>query len=282
MKIKSGDQVLILSSDNKTFLVTAVEGKSMGTHLGELKVQDAIGMEYGETIYSNLEHPFFLLEPTIEDKMMKVKRHTQIIYPKDAGLILLKTGITPGMRVIECGTGSGSLTIALANAVAPSGRVYTYDRREKHLENARNNIEQAGFGEFVECKLREVEEGFDEEDVDVVILDLPSPWAGIPPAAKAVRGGGRIASLSPTFNQVEKCVADLKKHGFVFIDTIEVLVRHIRVSTGKTRPVDRMVSHTGFLTFGRKVNKALTEAPNSVELAESKDEEPKTNGEESV
>ncbi|MFI5324246.1 MAG: tRNA (adenine-N1)-methyltransferase, partial [Thermodesulfobacteriota bacterium] len=198
---------------------------------------------------------FILIETTIEDMKMKVKRFTQIIYPKDAALIILKTGIGPGMRVIECGAGSGSLTIALANAVAPSGMVYTYDRSEKFMENARKNVQYAGFAPFVEFKLREASDGFDEVDVDVVVLDLPSPWDGIASASCALRGSGRIASLSPTYNQVERCVEVLGEEGFVLIETVEVLVRNIRVSTGKTRPMDRMVSHTGFLTFGRKALK---------------------------
>ena len=260
MKVKEGDRVLILSPDEKTYLVAVHEGKSIGTHLGEVPVGDAIGLEYGERIYSHLRHPFLVLEPTLEDRMMKVKRHTQIIYPKDAGLMLLKCGITSGMRVVECGTGSGALTIALANAVAPDGKVYTYDRREEFLENARQNVENAGYSDYVEFKLREAQEGFDEEGIDVAIIDLPSPWDGIPAAARALRGGGRIASLSPTYNQVERCVERLIEEGFVLVETLEVLVRNIRVAKGKTRPVDRMVSHTGFLTFGRK---ALPEVESS-------------------
>ncbi|MGB2693372.1 MAG: tRNA (adenine-N1)-methyltransferase [Thermodesulfobacteriota bacterium] len=265
MKIKTGDHVLIISPDEKTFLVVVSEDKKMGTHKGEINLGDCIGKSFGERIHSNLEHAFLLLEPTLEDKMMKVKRHTQIIYPKDAAYMILKTGIQSGMRVIECGAGSGSLTMALANAVAPSGMVYAYDVREKHLENAKMNIENAGYSQYVEFKLRQAQEGFDEEDVDVVVLDLPSPWDGIASAAKSLRGGGRIVSLSPTYNQVEKCVENLEKHNFVYIETLELLLRYIQVSTGKTRPVDRMVSHTGFLTFGRKIFPAN---PNPIVLNE--------------
>ena len=252
MNIKNGDTVLIYTPDKKTYLVTVEEGKRMSTHLGELNLGDSIGLEYGSAIYSNLKHPFLVLEPTLEDRMMKVKRFTQIIYPKDAAIIIMKTGIKSGMRVIECGAGSGSLTIALANAVAPGGKVYTYDRSDRFLENAKRNVEAAGFGDIVEFKLREAGDGFDETGVDVVALDLPSPWDGIPAAAEALRGGGRIASLSPTYNQIEKASGILESHGFVFLQTVEVLVRHIRVAYGKTRPEERMVSHTGFLTFGRK------------------------------
>jgi tRNA (adenine57-N1/adenine58-N1)-methyltransferase len=252
MHIKSGDYVFLLSSDNKTFLVRIREEKAFGTHHGNINLKDAIGRGYGEVIYSQLGKPFILLDPTLEDRMMKVKRLTQIIYPKDAALILLKTGLRSGMTVIECGSGSGALTIALASAVAPTGKVYAYDRREDFLENARKNVDEAGFSDFVEFKLREVGEGFDEEDVDVVVLDLPSPWDGVPAASRSIRGGGRIASLSPTYNQVEKTAESLSENGFVYLDTIEVLVRRILVRSGKTRPFERMVSHTGFLTFGRK------------------------------
>lgn len=277
MNIKNGDTVLIYTPDKKTYLVTVEEGKRMSTHLGELTLGDAVGLEYGSAIYSNLKHPFLVLEPTLEDRMMKVKRFTQIIYPKDAAIIIMKTGIKSGMRVIECGAGSGSLTIALANAVAPGGKVYTYDRSERFLENAKRNVEAAGFGDIVEFKLREAGDGFDETGIDVVALDLPSPWDGIPAAAEALRGGGRIASLSPTYNQVEKASGILDSHGFVFLQTVEVLVRHIRVAYGKTRPEERMVSHTGFLTFGRKalakLGYATDESGDAEEAAEDTEDE---------
>jgi tRNA (adenine57-N1/adenine58-N1)-methyltransferase len=260
MEIKSGDFVLLLSPDNKTFLVRVKEGRVFGTHLGEVSLQDAIGKRYGEVIYSQLGKPYILLEPTLEDRMMKVRRLTQIVYPKDAALVLIKTGVSSGMRVIECGTGSGSLTMALASAVAPTGRVFAYDRREDFLENARKNLSETGLSDLVEFKLRKVDEGFDEAEVDVIILDLPSPWEGVPSASRAIRGGGRIASLSPTYNQVERTVECLSEEGFVYLETIEVLVREILVRSGKTRPFERMVSHTAFLTFGRKAIKGLNMA----------------------
>ncbi|MGQ0792823.1 MAG: tRNA (adenine-N1)-methyltransferase [Deltaproteobacteria bacterium] len=257
MEIKSGDYVLLLSPDRKTYLVKAGEDKVFGTHLGNVRLGDALGKNFGDAVETQMGKPFILLEPTLEDRMMKVRRKTQIIYPKDAAIILMKTGIRSGMRVVECGSGSGSLTIALANAVAPTGRVYTYDRREEFLLNAKKNIEDAGFGEYVEFKLREVSDGFDETEVDVAVLDLPSPWEGVPAAARALRGGGRIASLSPTFNQVEKTAESLAEHGFVYLESEEILARVILARTGKTRPLERMVSHTGFLTFARKSNVSI-------------------------
>lgn len=251
-RIEVGDTILLASPDRKTYLITVTETGSLGTHLGEVRHRDLLGRRYGEGVWSSSGELFLILDPTIEDRMMKVKRLTQIIYPKDAALILLKTGIHAGMRVIECGAGSGASTLALATAVAPTGHVYVYDREEKFLENARHNVLRAGLGDVVEFKLRDVTQGFDEDEVDVVLLDLPSPWEGVPAAARALRGGGRLASISPTYNQIERMVGALESSGFVMIETVEVLLRHLLVRAGKTRPFQRMIGHTGFLTFARR------------------------------
>ena len=55
------------------------------------------------------------------------------------------------------------------------------------------------------------------------ILDLPSPWYGIPAAYEALASGGRIASISPTYNQVERTAESLEETGFVRIETVELI-----------------------------------------------------------
>ncbi|NIP29091.1 MAG: methyltransferase domain-containing protein [Candidatus Dadabacteria bacterium] len=217
-----------------------------------LDLTQAIGKSWGETIQSNLGNEFILMEPTVEDKLMKVRRLTQIVYPKDAALIIFKTGIRSGMKVIETGVGSGALTIALANSVAPEGKIYSYEKREEFIKNAADNIRYAGLIDYVEFFNRDARDGFDQTDVDVAIIDLPSPWYGIPSAYESLRGGGRIASISPTYNQVERSVQCMEDTGFVNIETLELILRNYQVKQGKTRPRDRMVGHTGFLTFARK------------------------------
>ncbi|MYH39581.1 MAG: tRNA (adenine-N1)-methyltransferase, partial [Candidatus Dadabacteria bacterium] len=236
----------------KSFLVVGEEGKSFSSHMGILDLSSALGKEWGETIVSSLGNDFVLLSPTVEKKMMKVRRATQIVYPKDAALILFKTDVKAGTRVVEAATGSGVLTIALANSVAPSGKVYTYERREQFMNNARDNVRRAGLSEYVEFNCGDAREGFKERDVDVAILDLPSPWYGIPASYEALVSGGRIASISPTYNQVERTAEVLEETGFVRIETVELIMRNYQVKTGKTRPDNRTVAHTGFLTFAFK------------------------------
>ena len=252
MKIKPGDTIVLVSPDNKSFMVVVEEGKFFSSHMGILDLSSAIGKKWGEAIVSSLGNSFVLLNPTVEQKMMKVRRATQIVYPKDAALILFKTDVGAGTRVVEAATGSGALTVALANSVAPSGKVYTYEKREQFMNNARDNVRRAGFSEYVEFNCGDAREGFKERDVDVAVLDLPSPWYGIPASYEALAPGGRIASISPTYNQVERTAEALGETGFVRIETVELIMRNYQVKRGKTRPDNRTVAHTGFLTFAFK------------------------------
>ncbi len=250
--IKSGDTVLVVSPDEKSFMVTVHEGKSLSSHMGILDFSSVIGKNWGGTAVSSLGNHFVLLPPTIEQKIMKLRRTTQIVYPKDAAFVLFRTDVRSGTRVVEAATGTGALTVALANSVAPSGRVYTYEKRKEFIGNAEDNVRRAGLSDYVEFHCGDARDGFAQKDVDVVVIDLPSPWYGIPSAYEALRPGGRLASISPTYNQVERAVESLEQSGFVKIETVEIIMRNFQVKKGKTRPDNRTVAHTGFLTFAFK------------------------------
>ncbi len=255
MKIRPNDRVLILDPDERTYLLKVEPDGKFHTSKGILEFNDIIGKEVGDLVTSSLHQSFALLEPTVEDRMMKVKRLTQIIYPKDAAMIVLKAGISSGSTVIECGAGSGALSIPLANAVGPTGKLCIYEIRERFLRNAEKNITEAGLEDRVEIKSRDARDGFDQREADAAVLDLPSPWHGIRSAYQSLKGGGRLVSLSPTVNQVEETAVHMRNEGFVFTETFEIILRNYLVRPGRTRPIDRIVGHTGFITVGRKINR---------------------------
>lgn len=251
-KVKEGDRVLFYIEKDKYFIVKVERGKEFSFHKGKISFDDVIGREYGSYLFTSKGVKVTIFQPTIADIVMKVRRRTQIIYPKDLAVMIFKSGVGSGSRVIEIGCGSGSLTIALASAVRPDGKVYSYDVREDFLSLARSNLREVGLEEFVEFKVRDVKEGFDERDVDAVFLDLPEPWEGVKPAKEALKNGGILVSLSPTFNQLERTAVEMRRENFDFIESFEVLVRTLLPREGKTRPFERMVSHTGFIIMGRK------------------------------
>ena len=250
--IEEGDYVLLCLDSRRTYLLKIETGRTFHTHKGYLKLEELIGKIYGSTILSSSNITFTALKPTLEDYIMKSSRKTQITYPKDAALIIMFSGIGPGSRVVESGTGTGALTTALAHFVRPTGKIYTYDLREEFKSNAEKNLKRAKLMDFVELKTGDVTLGIEERNLDAIILDLATPWLVIPHAFEALKPSGIIISFSPTIDQVVKTTEALKDYNFTFIETIECLIRSMQISRGKTRPHTMMTGHTGYITKARK------------------------------
>ena len=253
--IMEGDHLLIVLDNKRTYLVTVKRGEKFHTHKGFIRFDDVLEKHYGETVLSNLGVSFFLLKPSIYDYLSKSLRITQIIYLKDVALITAFSGIGPGSRVIEAGTGSGALTSVLAHYIRPSGKIYSYDVKPEFQEKALKNLVRAGVADFIELKVGDAVEGFSERDVDAVILDLATPWLVVPRAYDALRGGGSFVSFSPTIEQVVKTVKALEDDVFIDVETIECISRRFKVKEGETRPETLMIGHTGYITHARKVFK---------------------------
>jgi len=252
--IREGDKVLLIDKRGKRYLVT-VSDREFHTDLGILKLGDLIGKEYGETIVSHRNEEFKVLKPDINDIIAKMKRGPQIVHPKDAGIILAYAGISPGDTVIEAGVGSGALTIFLANAVGPNGRVISYERREDFAKIAQQNIEMAGFSDRVTIKLKDIYEGIDEEYADHIVLDLPQPENVLPHAVEVLRPGGYFVAYTPCMNQVHRffqAFQEYREH-FYRPRVVEVLVREHEVKKECMRPKTTMLAHTGYITFIRKL-----------------------------
>jgi len=248
------DLVVLLGKDGKRFIVRLTPGEQLHTHRGFIKHDDLLTQPFGSILTSHLGYPFYLLRPSIHDLIMNVRRESQIVYPKESGYVLLKMNILPGGRVIEAGTGSGAMTMALARGVMPSGRVYSYDRRQDMIDVATRNLTKAGMMDLVELKCRGLAEGFDERDADAAFMDVREPQLYLGQVREALAPGGFFGALVPTTNQVSALLEGLERAGFVDLEVSEILLRHYKTVAARLRPVDRMVAHTGYLVFGRPVS----------------------------
>ena len=253
--ISEGDSVLLYLNQERTYLVRVEKGKSFHTHKGFIQLDELIGKEYGTRITSSMGVEFVALKPALRDHVFKMLRRTQITYPKDVALIVMFSGVGPGSRVVEAGTGTGALTSALAFYVKPNGRIFSYEVRKEFIDTALKNLERARVSECVDLKNKDVTEGIDEENVDAVVLDMATPWLVVPHAYSALKGSGALVSFSPTIDQVVKTVEALKESGFVDIQTIECIMRRMQTERGKVRPETLMTGHTGYITFARKAIK---------------------------
>ena len=255
--IKEGDEIYLVLDARRNYKVLVEQEKQFHTHKGFIELGALIGQPYGITVTSSLGISFYVLKPLIRDRVLKTDRHTQVLYPKDISYILFQLGIGPGSTVVEAGTGSGALTMALANAVRPDGKIYSYDISEKHQNTAAKNILRSGLMPYVDLGIIDITEGIPKEDVDAVILDMATPWQVIQHAWKALAGSGVFLSFSPTIEQVMKTTEELNNHPFIEIETVELIMREITVAPNKTRPKTQMIGHSGYLTSARKVTKLL-------------------------
>jgi tRNA (adenine57-N1/adenine58-N1)-methyltransferase len=252
------DLVLLIGQDRKQFIIRLEAGGQLQTHRGCIDHDALLGAPLGREIHSHLGYPFLVLEPSSFDLISLLKRTTQIMYPKDIGYTLLKLNVMPGSRVIEAGTGSGGLTLALARVVGPAGRVYSYEARPDILQLAEKNLDSLGLSGCVAFKLRDIAEGFDETGVDALFLDLRRPWGYLPQVTSALKLGGFLGALVPTTNQVVELVGALEADGgFGYIEVEEILVRAYKAVPARLRPIDRMIAHTGYLIFARRVSREV-------------------------
>ncbi len=254
--LRPGERVLLIDQRGRRYLITLATGRQFHSHMGPLDHDDLIGKPEGSTIKVGGK-PVLAFRPTLADYTLKMRRGAQVVYPKDMGLILVFADIGPGQLVLEAGTGSGSLTLALARAVGPEGRVVSYEVRQDHHDQAAENIRNfyeglGGKPENLELRVGDVVEGVPEREIDRLVLDLPEPWAAIGTLADSLAPGAVVCCYLPTVPQVQQTVEALRGSGFALIETLEGLVRTWNVEGMSVRPDHRMVAHTGFLVIGRK------------------------------
>ena len=253
-KIKNNSPVLFFYNNSKKWLAKISKKESLHTHIGVIKHSDAIGKEYGSRLITNKDKYVYLLEPTMYDYVMKIQHGTQIVYPKDLGYIVARAGIGDGQKIVEIGTGSGSLTSFVANIVKPRGHVYTFDVDENFMKIAEKNIKKAGVSKYVTQHNLDLKTAktMPLEEMDAALIDLGDPWIVIPKVRQMLKGSGCVFAICPTMNQLEKLTIALVENEFTDIESTEHILRTIEAREGKTRHSFQGIGHTTYLCFARK------------------------------
>ena len=256
---REGDHALVIDRKGRRYLVRLAGPSTFHTHLGNFPHADLIGRDEGVRVLTSKGHALLAIKPTVADFTRQMPRIATVVYPKDLGAIIIYGDVFPGARVLEAGTGSGAVTIALTRAVGERGRVFSYDVHPDMIERAMANVEAIlPDHSNLNVKVGDVYQGIDESDIDRVVLDLPEPWQVVPHASKALVPGGIFLSFLSTVLQFHELTKALREEEtFDMIETVEVLVRPWSVAGRSVRPAQRMVSHTGFITTARKCSPPL-------------------------
>lgn len=250
--ILEGTRLLLVDEEGRKYLTVATRGMVEVRKLGVLDGGKLCDSSYGDALDVGGRR-LVILKPSLNDLLSMMERKAQIIIPKDSFIIPFHLDIGSGSRVIEAGVGSGALSMVLLKAVAPSGRVHSYDIREDHVTTATRNIEMSGLEGCWEVRIGDVCTERLPQEMDAAVLDMPNPWDALANVVRSLAVGGHVCCYVPNANQLERVVASMRALDLKEIHSFETIQREMVVHEGGVRPSFDTLGHTGYLAFARKV-----------------------------
>jgi tRNA (adenine57-N1/adenine58-N1)-methyltransferase len=255
-----GDRVQLTGPKGRLHTITLREDGELHTHHGVLKHTQLIGQPDGSVVANSGGHEYLALRPLLRDFVMSMPRGAAIVYPKDAAQILAEADIFPGATVVEAGVGSGALSLWLLRAIGATGRLVSFERRDDFAAVARANVETfigevpPNWDVVVGDLAEELTGAVAAASVDRVVLDMLAPWECIDAVAEALTPGGVVVCYVATATQLSRVAEYIRGTGlFTEPDANETMVRGWHVEGLAVRPDHRMVAHTGFLIWARRL-----------------------------
>lgn len=254
-----GDKVQLTGPKGRLNTITLVSGARFGSHKGDILHDEIIGKPSGSVIRNHVGDEYLALKPLLADYVLAMPRGAAIVYPKDAGQILVEGDIFPGAVVAEAGVGSGALSSYLLRAVGEKGKLYSFELRSEFAEIAKANVRNflgeaknwtVTLGSFQEQAVVTV----GEASADRVVLDMLAPWDCIDEVASVLKPGGLVIIYVATVTQLSRTAETIKEHGgFTSVSAWESMVRPWHLDGLAVRPEHRMIGHTGFLLSARRL-----------------------------
>ena len=239
MKIKK----ILFHKENKYYWK---EG-DLHTEYGLVKEED---IKTKSNMKSHKEKDFIAIPASFLDNLEKMKRGPQVMTAKDIGEIITRTGMNKDSKVLEIGAGSGVLILFMARIAK---QIVSYEIREDHVKVVEKNLKDF---EITNVELKNLDASIEikEKDFDIATIDIMEPWTVINNAENSLRSGGYIVSYSPSITQVENLVKSANDNpNLIVLKTLETIERPWDIKGRIVHPEFRIMGHTAFLTFIRKI-----------------------------
>lgn len=257
---RPGDKVQLTDPRGRIHTIVLVPGDQFHTHKGWIEHDDLLGSPAGVTVHSTAGIEFQAMRPGYEDFVLSMPRGAAVIYPKDAALITTMGDVFPGATVVEAGVGSAALTLALLRAVGDHGRVLSFERRQEFADIASGNVADF-FGSphpawtcTVGDLAEELPQALAAGEADRVVLDMLAPWECVDVAADALTPGGMLIVYVATASQLSRTAEAVRStRRFAEPRALESMIRDWHLEGLAVRPEHRMIGHTGFLLFARRM-----------------------------
>ncbi len=251
-----GERITLSDSKGRRHSVVLAAGARFHTTKGAIEFDELIGQPEGSVVRSAGGTGYLAFRPLLEEFAVTMPRGAAVIYHKDAAQILVQTDIFPGARVLEAGAGSGALSMFLLRAIGPTGRLYSYERRDDFAAVAARNVE-AFFGAphpAWTLRVGDLVTDLGPEPVDRVVLDMLAPWDCIEAIAGVLQPGGLLCCYVATTTQLGRTMDTVRVHGG-FTEPVgrEYQVRDWHAEGLAIRPGHGTSGHTGFLIFARRL-----------------------------
>ncbi|RIA92203.1 S-adenosyl-L-methionine-dependent methyltransferase [Glomus cerebriforme] len=235
-KFFEGDTVVLRDTTKKikgpriSLIGPLKKGSKTENYSGIIYHDSIIGKSIRSIVKTNKEKSFTLHFPTLDEYVLKISRRTTPIYPKDANTIVALLDLYPYSRILEAGTGNGSLTLYLARAIYPTGHIHTIDINADSIRKAQKNIEQYFRGiyynniTFSTGSCSDVLNSLPEntEKYDGVVLDMPEPWLELSTITPKLKLDGFMICYLPNITQILNLIKFIRENKFK-LATIQVL-----------------------------------------------------------
>ncbi|KAI8088860.1 S-adenosyl-L-methionine-dependent methyltransferase [Halteromyces radiatus] len=204
-----------IKSNRKYFIGPLEEEGIRHVKGGSIRHNQLLGIPVRSIIKTHNDSTGYMAHfPTLDEYVVNVPRACTPIYPKDACTIVQLLDVAPGHRILEAGTGNGSLTLHLARAVSGGGHIDTVDMRDTHSKTAQKHIERFERGKYQSLVTYWVGKLSDvlsknvttlhttEEMYDGVVLDMPDPSEELSTILPLLRNDRFIVCYLPNMTQV--------------------------------------------------------------------------------